>query len=250
LTELLPRPALIFATALGSTLLGSISGGSSSLLTTAAWLTLGYPLPVAVASDKLGGTLWTVAGARNYLRGRPIDWSLVLGLAASGAVGAYLGARVTMALDARVVARVVGGIIVAVVLLMALRPTVGVEPGPVRWGRASVAGAGIPLGFYEGLLGSGNSIFVSLLLVGARGLDLIRALGHYYLVASVWSALSGAVYWSSGLFEPGLAIPAAAGAIAGGYLGSRAGNRFGVRVVRGIFVVAGLVLGLKLLIGW
>ena len=227
-----------------------MSGGSSSLLTTAAWLALGYPLPIAVASDKLAGTLWTIVGARNYLRGRAVDRPLVIGLALAGVGGAYLGARVTIGLDHAILRRVVGGIIVAVVALVAARPQFGVEAGPERLPRAAVIGIGVPLGFYEGLLGSGNSIFASLLLVGARGFDLIRALGHYYLVASVWCGFSAAVYWSQGFFEPRLALPAAAGAITGGYLGSRAGSRFGVRVVRGIFVVAGLVLGSKLLIGW
>lgn len=247
---MLGRPTLVFAIAFASTMLGSVSGGSSSLLTTPAWLALGYPLPIAVASDKLAGALWTVVGARNYLRDRTVDRGLVLGLAAAGIGGAYVGVRATMALDPALLARVVGAIIIVVVLLVAARPRFGTRTGPERLRRRSVIVAALPLGFYEGLLGSGNSIFTSLLLVGGRGFDLLQALGHYYLIASVWCGFSAAVYWSRGFFEPALALPAAAGAIAGGYLGSKVGNRYGVRVVRGIFVVAGLVLGSKLLLGW
>lgn len=244
------RPALVFVIAFASTLLGSISGGSSSLLTTPSWVALGYSLPLAVASDKLAGALWTLVGARNYLRRRAVDWRLVVGMAATGIATAYLGTRVTTGVDPNRLKPVVGALIVLAVLVVAARPRFGTVPGPERLSRRSTIVAALPLGFYEGLLGSGNSILATLLLSTGRGFDLLRALGHYYLVASAWCGFAAAAYWAQGFFEPALAVPAAAGAIAGGYLGSRIGNRFGVRIVRGIFIVAGLLLGSKLLLGW
>jgi uncharacterized membrane protein YfcA len=244
------RIAVVFATALGSTLLGSMSGGSSSLLSAPTWVALGYPLPVAVASDKLGGMLWTVVGARNYLRDRPVDRGLLLGMTAVGVVGAVAGALMMLSFDPVRLTRPFGALILVVVLVVALRPTVTSPSPSPRLGRPAVIAAAAPLGFYEGLFGSGNSIFTSLLLAATRGFELPRALGHYYLMAAVWSGASGALYWSRGLFEPELAVPAAAGAVVGGYLGSRIGNRFGGRLFRGIFVAAGFLLGGKLLLGW
>ena len=59
------RAALVFLIAFASTLLGSMSGGSSSLLTIPSWIAMGFPLPVALACDKLAGTVWTALGSRN-----------------------------------------------------------------------------------------------------------------------------------------------------------------------------------------
>jgi hypothetical protein len=245
-----PRPLLVFGIAFAATLLGSMSGGSTSLLTTPTWLALGYPLPTAVASDKLAGTFWTLVGARNYLHRREIDRPLLAWMVGLGMIGAVAGATVTASVDPAKLKRVVGLLILMVVLGVALRPRFGAAESLPRLPRAVVIGLALPLGFYEGLLGSGNSIGVTLLLCFGRGFDLLRGLGHYYVMAAAWCAIAAISYGLHGYFDAALALPATAGAIGGGYLGSRLGSRFGVDVVRAIFLLAGVTLGLKLLVGW
>ncbi|MGE0439967.1 MAG: sulfite exporter TauE/SafE family protein [Gemmatimonadales bacterium] len=244
------REFLIFAIAFGATLLGSMSGGSSSLLTTPVWLSLGVPLPTAVGTDKIAGTFWTVVGSRNYLARRPVEWRLLIGMALLGVAGALAGAAVTTSVDPGRLRRVVGGLILVAVAAVARRPHLGVTETKPRLPRALVAAAALPLGFYEGLLGSGNSIVTSLLFTTGLGFDLIRALGHYYAMAAVWCGVAAASYLARGWFDAAIAVPATLGAVAGGFLGSRLGRRAGSRVVRIIFLVAGTVLGLKLLAGW
>jgi uncharacterized membrane protein YfcA len=244
------HPGVIFGIAYGATTLSAISGGSSSLLTTPAWLALGFPLPAAVGADKVAGTFWTLVGARNYLRGRPVDWRLVAGMVAVGVVGAVLGAATMVSVDPAPLKRAVGGLIVAAVGLVAFRPAVARSRPEPRLTPPAMAAAALPLGFYEGLLGSGNSIAVTILLTGGRGFEFLRALGHYYLMASVWCGAAAASYWARGALDPSLTIPGVGGAVAGGYLGSRIGNRLGGPAVRGIFIGAGLILGGKLLLGW
>ncbi len=233
-----------------ATMLSSMSGGSSSLLTTPTWIALGYPLPAAVASDKLAGALWTLVGARNYLRHRSVDWHLVGAMMVIGTGAAYLGTRVTSDLDPARLTPIIGALILGAVALLAFRPTIATETRPPRLSRPATAAVALPLGFYEGMFGSGNSIAATLLFAVGRGYDFLQALGHYYLLAAVWCGFAAMSYWSRGFFEPALALPATAGAVVGGYLGSRLGHRFGVRVVRGIFLVAGTTLGGKLLLGW
>lgn len=244
------RSGFIGVVAFVATALGSSSGGSTSVLTMPAWLALGFPLPTAVAADKLAGTFWTIVGSRNYLRARPVDWWLIGAMSAIGVAGAVVGSAVTTAVDPAHLKRVVGGLILVVVAVVALRPAVGSTERAPRWPRAVViAGAG-PLGFYEGLFGSGNSIAVPVWLAVGRGFDLRRALGHYYAMAGTWCAMAAVVYWYRGVFDLHLAAPATVGAVAGGYVGSRIGRSFGAGAGRAIFLAAGLVLGGKLLAGW
>lgn len=235
--------------AFGAALLGGMSGGSASALTTPAWLALGVPLPTAVGTDKLAGACWTLLGARNFLRRRTVDWQLLAGMTALGLVGAWFGVQVTVRLDPAFLKRIAGGLILLLLAAMLWRPRLGAAPGPVRLSRPTVTAFALPLGFYEGLLGSGNSLVATLLFCVGRGYDLIGALGHYYILAFAWCALAAASYIGRGYFDASLAIPAVAGSCAGGYLGSRLASARGTGFVRGLFVVVGGLLGLKLLLG-
>lgn len=243
------RAVLVLCIAFVAALLGGMSGGSASALTTPAWLAMGVPLPTAVATDKLAGALWTLLGARNYLAGRQVDWRLLAGMIPLGLLGAWFGALVTVRLDPALLKRVVGGVILLLLGVMLLRPRLGAEPGPIRRSRPAVGVFALPLGFYEGMLGSGNSLAATLLFCWGRGYDLIGALGHYYVLAFFWCALAAASYIGHGYADPALMIPAIIGSCSGGYLGSRIASRRGSGFVRGLFVVVGLALGFKLLLG-
>jgi uncharacterized protein len=243
------RAALVFAIAFAAALLASMSGGSASAITTPVWLSLGIPLPLAVATDKLQGALWTLLGARNYLRARPVDGALLGAMALVGLAGAWLGARATMSLDPARIKPVLGAMILGLMLVLALKPGIGAEAKPPKLGRGPVAAAALPLGFYEGMLGSGNGILTTLLLAGARGMELATALGHYFVLAFAWCALAAVAYILNGYFDPALAVPAVLGGCIGGYLGSRFGSGRNVRLLRVLFLITGSALGFRLLLG-
>jgi uncharacterized membrane protein YfcA len=240
-----PHPALVFAIAFGATLVASMSGGSASLVTTPAWLFLGVPLPVAIGSDKLAGACrpraTTCAGGRRT-GGCSCPWAR-LGLA-----GPFAGTRVAVGMDPRVLRPAVGAMLLGLVVLAFVRPAGG-EERPPRMGRGGAALLGVPLGFYEGLLGSGNSVITSSALCGTRGMGLLRALGHYYVLAFAWCTFAAAVYVHGGWFDARLGIPSVLGSVAGGYAGSAMGARAGQRVVRLLFLATGALFGLRLLLG-
>ena len=243
------RALLVLGIAFGGALLGSLSGGSASALTTPAWLAMGVPLPTAVATDKLSGALWTLLGARNCLRGREVDRRLLVGMVTLGLAGAWFGAAVTVRLDPLLLKRWVGAVILLLMLVMLLRPHLGAVPGPPRASRWVVGAAALPLGFYEGMLGSGNGLVASLLFCWGRGYDLIGARGHYYVLAFAWCALAAASYIGQGFYDLALMVPATLGSCTGGYLGSRIASQRGSSFVRGLFMVVGGILGFKLLLG-
>ncbi len=241
------RTLLVFTIASLAALLASMSGGSASAITTPAWLALGIPLPLAVATDKLQGALWTLLGARNYLRSRPVDGRLLGLMVVVGLAGAWMGARVTLRLDPAALRPAVGAVILALMAVMLLRPNVGAETGPPRVGRGTMAAVALPLGVYEGMLGSGNGILTTLLFSSGRGMEIATALGHYFVLAFAWCALAAAVYAAHGVFDAALALPAAAGGCLGGYAGSRLASVRRPAVLRAIFLGTGAMLGSYLL---
>jgi uncharacterized membrane protein YfcA len=239
----------VFAIAFGATLVASMSGGSASLVTTPAWLFLGVPLPVAIGSDKVAGAFWTLPTARNYLRGRAPDWRLLVPMGVLGLAGAFAGTRVAVGMDPRVLRPAVGAMLLGLVAVAAFARPVGREECPPRMGRGWAALLGVPLGFYEGLLGSGNNVVTSFALCGTRGMGLLRALGHYYVLAFAWCTFAAAVYARGGWFDARLAVPSVLGSVVGGYAGSALGSRAGHRLVRLLFLATGAAFGLRLLLG-
>jgi uncharacterized membrane protein YfcA len=240
---------LVLVVSCVATFIGSASGGSTSVITLPCWLSFGFPLPTAVAADKTAATLWTAVASRNFLRGKPVDWKFMAGLALFGSLGAIVGTKVTVSIDPEMLKHVVGGIILTLVAASWIRKDFGVDATEPRMGKFASSCLGLPLGFYEGILGSGNTLLSSFALCKSRGFDLVTALGHSYLVAFVWCASAALAYAGQGYGSWTLTIPAIIGSVCGAQLGSKIGSRLGAMPLKILFSIAGAFFGTKLLLG-
>jgi len=241
---------IIFSAAFLASLLSSMSGAGSAMLTTPVWLALGFPLPVAIASNQLNGASWTLIAARNYLKGKALDWPLIRSMVCCGLAGVWLGTLIVRRFDGHQLQRVIGVIIICLVAVVACNPSLGRSESEPCLSRRTTGLLAFPLGCYESFFGSGNGLFTSLLLSKARGYPLVTALGYYYVVAFTWNCCAVAIYTGAGLADARLMLPSTAGSMLGAYLGSRLGRRKGYRLVRTLFLTLGGVLGLKLALGW
>ena len=227
-----------------------MSGGGSGLIIIPAWIILGYPLPVALASAEISGVIWTPIAAHNYLKVSTLDRELTLLLILFGLVGVALGAYFVLEVDPELLKRLVGLIVLALVALAYLKKDLGLErQSPTHNKFLSSLGA-LPLGFYEAIFGSGNGIFTSLLLIKTRGLDLISALTHYYIVCFFWCIFAAGIYIYRGHGDMSLIVPAAIGAAAGAYVGSLIGSKRGAKFAKMMFMTVGCILGFKLALGF
>ena len=230
--------------AFGASLLASLSGGSSSMITTPAWMSLGVAFPVAVASDKIAGMFWTISAARTYLANVAVDRRVLMGMGIAGLAGAFAGAVIGTSVN-EILLRRGAGVLILIAIVASLRT---VRPSDGQTVRRDTSLVGFPLGLYEGLLGSGNGILTSAILMRTRGFDLPTALGHYYALAALWCGLAAGVYFARGAIDWRLALPATIGALAGGTLGARIGRRAGSRLIRPLFITAGLILATRLIL--
>jgi len=241
--------AILFSVACLASLLSSMSGAGAAILTTPVWLSLGFPLPAVIASNLLNGAAWTPIASRNYLKGKTVDWGLIWGMIFFGLAGAYAGTAIVRGGDARILQRVIGCVIVGLVLFVAFHPDLGRETGRPTLSRGATGALAFPIGLYEAFFGSGNGLFTSILLTKARGMPLLTALGSYYAMAFFLDAFAVMVYSAAGHADARLMIPTTAGSMLGACIGSRIGRRKGYGLVRGLFLIMGGVLGLKLLFG-
>jgi len=238
------RSLAVLGIAFGASLLASLSGGSSSMITTPAWVSLGVAFPVAVASDKVAGMFWTISAARTYLANVAVDRRILMGMGLAGLAGAFAGAMIGTSVNEHILRRG-AGVLILVAILASIRTARPPVSPPARLPTSLL---GFPLGLYEGLLGSGNGILTSAILMRTRGFDLPVALGHYYALAALWCALAAGVYFARGAIDWRLALPATIGALAGGTLGARIGKKAGSKLIRPLFIIAGLALSARLIL--
>jgi uncharacterized protein len=241
---------IIFSVAFLASLLSSMSGAGAAMLTTPVWLFLGFPLPVAIASNQLNGAAWTLIAARNYLKGGTVDWALIRIMVFCGLVGAYVGTTIVRGADAHILQRIIGMIIIALVVLVAFHPALGRTESAPLLSRRLTGVLAFPLGVYESFFGSGNGLFTSMLLSKTRGMPLLTALGYYYLISFFWNSFAVSIYSAAGFADSRLMVPSTAGSVLGAYIGSRVGRRKGYGLVRALFLTLGGALGLKLALGW
>lgn len=241
--------AVIFTVACFASLLSSMSGAGASMITTPVWLALGFPLPVVIASNQLNGAAWTLIAARNYLKGRSVDWVLIRLMVFFGLAGAFAGTVIVRWADPQALQRVIGCIILGLVAVVAANPVLGLKERAPVFSRGATSLMAFPLGVYEAFFGSGNGLFTSIVLTKSRGLSLLTALGCYYLLAFFWNTFAVVIYTAANLADLRLMLPSTLGSVLGAYLGSRIGRDKGHGFVRPMFLVLGGILGLKLLLG-
>ncbi|HEY0164473.1 MAG TPA: TSUP family transporter, partial [Sphingomicrobium sp.] len=106
------------------------------------------------------------------------------------------------------------------------------------------------IGFYDGFFGPGTGTFFTTSLVATRGHGLTKATAMTKLFNFTSNAASVLMFAIGGHMLWLLGGCMAAGAILGGWLGSRTALRFGARLIRPLLVVLSLGMTARLLWGY
>lgn len=253
LTQLL----LVVASALVGGAMNSIAGGGT-LLTFPALVALGIPPISANATSTVAlwpGALGSMWGYRNELSGAR-EWAIGFALPSllGGAAGAWLLLQTPAARFSAIVPWLVLG---ATALFMAQRPVMrrlgaGRAEGPSdaaltsRWPPKAMLGYQFAVAVYGGYFGAGVGILMlaALGFMGLRNIHRMNGLKNWGGLCM--NAVAAAMFVFSDLVNWPVALAMAAGATAGGYIGSRSAQRVPQDVVRGAVVAIGLVSGLLL----
>lgn len=242
-----PEVAILVAGGLVAGFINTLAGGGS-FLTVPLLILVGVPPTAANATNRVGVLIQSVAAMRGFQREGVPALGLALRLLPVMLLGAWLGAWGASHVDDDSFQRFFG------VTMLLMLPVILVNPRP----RSKRVRAALPaplqvavyfvLGLYGGAVQAGIGIGLLLALVGAGGLDLVRAnsvkvaiVAALTAVALVQFAWAGKVLWLHGLV---LAV----GSGLGGYAASRLGARIGERLIRPLLLVAVVALALRLLL--
>jgi len=224
----------------------AIAGGGGLILMPAQ-LFAGVPPLFALGTNKLQSVFGTTIALRNYWRSGLVDWRsnrLTVALAFTGAVA---GAAIVQRFDTRVLALIVPILLVFAAIYVLLSPRMTDDDAHHRISAGHYSLIGSAIGFYDGFFGPGAGTFYTTSLVALRGYGLTRATAVAKLVnltsasaSLLLFALGGHIAWLLGLCM-------AAGAMAGGWVGSHTALRFGARLIRPLLVTISLCLTARLL---
>lgn len=222
------------------------AAGGGGLISLPAYLLAGLPPHLASGTNKASAMCGTTAAFLRYLRSGKVHWRAALPSMLGALPGAYIGAKLQLWLpgDAVRILMAVAIPLLAIPLLRnkTLTPKRRLPNSPVLE-IALYALTGLIIGAYDGFLGPGTGTFLILIFVFLFGLDAVTASGSAKVAnlasnvaAFIAFALEGQVLYM-------LALPAAACAVLGGFLGAHLMVRKGSRFVKPIIL---LVLALLL----
>ena len=228
----------------------NVMAGGGSLLVMPVMVFLGLPGPVANGTTRVAILAQNISATAGFRRKGFSDLRLSLSLAAcalpGAAVGAYFGTR----LEGVWFNRVLAGVMIAVLILMATgRKTPGATSETTGKPRRLLLGhlLMIAAGFYGGFIQAGIGFILIAILHRAIGLDLVRSnmhkvfiVGTYTIVALAVFAARGSVAWIPGLI---LAI----GMSVGGWIGANFAVKKGDRAIRVILYITLTAMAIKLL---
>ena len=231
---------LLIATGVISGFINTLAGGGS-MLTLPALMMLGMPADVANATNRVGVLMQSVTGVKGFDDQDRLDRAAILPVLLPTVTGAVVGSLLASYLPVWLLKPVLLGSMVAMALVMLLRPDTvappdGTEPYAVR--DRPVAAAGLFLsGLYGGFVQAGVGFILIAALAGGLRYDLVRTNALKTVCTAVFSgvallifALRGQVAWI-----PGMIL--AAGSIAGAWLSVRFAINVGQNTLKWILFI-------------
>lgn len=242
----------------------SIAGGGG-IISLPAYLAAGLPAHLAAGSNKFAMMLGTSAAAGKYAKSGNVKPGTALAASGAAIPGAWLGTRLALALDERLLKTVLLVIIPAVAVFILVNRNLGkgktgnegasggntvraVGGGKTRIrALAAAVAAGFAIGAYDGLIGPGTGTFLILIFSSVLGYSLLVSSGNAKIVNLTSNVVSTALFIRSGNVWFALAIPAACCTIAGNWLGSHLAIRNGARIIRPAMIGVLLLLFVKII---
>ena len=230
----------------------NVMAGGGSLLVMPVMVFMGLPGPVANGTTRVAILAQNITATAGFRRKGYRDLRLSLTLAACAVPGAAYGALLGTRLEGVWFNRVLAGVMIAVILLMATGPkhSPAVSTARPRTRGRLVLGHGLMVlaGLYGGFIQAGVGFILMAILHRVMGLDLVRVnmhkvfiVGVYTIVAIAIFAARGSVLWSTGLVL-------AAGMALGGWIGSHVAVGKGEKLIRIVLNIALVAMAAKLLL--
>ena len=241
--------AILVAAAFLAAFIDSIVGGGG-VISLPALLAVGYPVHLALGTNKLAATGASSIAAIRWTQGGHIVVPLALGLIPFAGLGSFLGAVTVLSFKAEFVRTLVIVVMVVMTFYVLLRKRFGHEnrfDGIKAWPFAVAALLAFAIGFYDGFLGPGTGSLLLFMFLGVTQFDFLRAAGHGRILNFASNLAALALFAIGGHVDYLVGLPMMLSMMAGAYVGSHFGMKHGTRWIKPLFVAMTSVILLRLL---
>lgn len=224
-------------------------GGGGGLISTPVYLLAGLPMYQALGTNKLSSSIGTAASTFRYIIHGFADWGLAIPSVALAVFGGFIGTKIQLLVDEKVLKILLLFVLPAVAVVMLRRkefPELRREQDP--WVRRSIVWtASLILGAYDGFYGPGTGTFLLLVFCHLAKMDLRTASGNVKLVNFASNIGSLITAFSAGTVIVPIGLIAAVFSVAGHYIGAGMTIKNGAKVVRPVIFVVLALLAVKVI---
>ena len=261
----------IFLMSMAAGGLGSMCGlGGGIFLVPLFSVLLGVPLKAAIAASAVCVVVNSLTGANIYLRQKMVNVRLALALQITTAIGALIGGLLVVFAPERLL-QFVFALVLYIMIFFMLRPTPilkadadGADPFLFRGAyfdpslsevvtylprrvRLGMGMSGLA-GFISGMLGVGGGPIKVPLMNGVMRLPVKAAVATSTYMVGMTASVSALIYYSSGLVDTRVAVPAVLGILLGAQGGSRLGSHAPAEFIRRVLIVILVALATVMLV--
>lgn len=201
---------LLVASGIAAGFVNTMAGGGS-VFTVPALMLLGMPADVANGTNRIGVLMQSVAGVRGFRKHGKLDQSALLPILLPTVAGSLLGSLVASYLPLDILKPVLLGTMLAMTLLIVLRPSTFPAPTEQPFAISDKPVASVWLfmaGIYGGFVQAGVGFILLTALTGVLRYDLVRANALKMACTLVFSVVALAVFIVQDLvlWIPGLIV--------------------------------------------
>lgn len=203
--------------------LAVIGGGGSILATPALLYIVGVSNPhMAIGTSALAVSVNAFANLINHARRGNVKWRCASVFAASGVVGAAIGAAVGKVTDAQILLPLFAllMIVIGIAMLRSRKNEGGGEVKLTAQNAPKLIAYGLGVGALSGFFGIGGGFLIVPGLVAATGMNMIQAIGSSLLSVGSFGATTAASYALDGLVDWRIAGLFIGGGLIGGLIGA------------------------------
>lgn len=228
----------------------SIAGGGG-LISLPAYILVGVPTHMAIATNKLSSCIGTVFSTGRYLKNGCVKAKLILPTVATALTGSFIGAKLCLLVDDKYLKGVLLVVLPVVAALVILKKDMLEQKETIPLKRQMVIATLIALviGVYDGFYGPGTGTFLVIGFTAFAKMNVKEASGNTKCANLASNVAALVTFLFSGKVVISLGLMAAVFSIAGHLLGSGLVVKNGTKIVKPIIVSVVIMMMVKIILG-
>lgn len=231
-------------------LLGFAGAGGSGFIFALLVTVFALPVPIALGTSLTSMFFTVISGAISHIRQKPAYLSIALHIGALGAIGAFVGSKVSNLLEPGFITFISACMLFISSFFIWYRtrlPYVKIEDTKNIY-LAKIIAIGLINGFLSGCFGIGATPLIQLSLILFLGLTLQQAASISMVILLPVSFFGALGYIQNGLIDWAVLTNVIVATVIGSYIGAKFTKTAPIALLRGIVVTLPIIGGIILLV--